>query len=68
MRNHEVFPSKAAVEARRARYTPGCRIELVAMDDPFSKLKPGDQGTVKFVDDAGGIHIDWDGGSSLAAV
>jgi hypothetical protein len=37
------------------------------MDDPYSKLKPGDQGTVSFVDDIGTIHINWDSGSSLGA-
>jgi len=35
------------------------------MNDPYSKLKPGDQGTVSFVDDIGTVHINWDCGSSL---
>lgn len=38
------LPSKAAVEARRARYTPGTRVELTApMDDPYTKLTTGDR-------------------------
>ena len=29
---------------------------------------PGDRGRVFCIDDAGGIHINWDNGSSLAAI
>lgn len=36
-----VFPRKEEVEAVRARYPLGTRVELVSMDDPYSKLKPG---------------------------
>ncbi|MCL1976228.1 MAG: DUF4314 domain-containing protein [Firmicutes bacterium] len=68
MRTNNSLPSKAAVEARRARYQPGCRVELISMDDPYSELKPGDQGTVQCVDSAGTVFIDWDCGSSLGAV
>ena len=62
------FPSKAIIQSLRERYPQGTRIELVQMNDPYTKLIPGDKGTVQFVDDAGGIHINWDNGSSLAAV
>lgn len=51
----------------KEKYPEGSRIELVSMDDPYSKLKAGDKGTVKFVDDAGTVHITWDNGSSLGA-
>jgi hypothetical protein len=40
------FPSKATVERVRAQYPSGCRVELISMDDPYSTLKPGEQGTV----------------------
>lgn len=46
-------------------YTPGTRVILVKMDDPYTKLKPGDKGTVVSVDDIGTIHVNWDSGSSL---
>ena len=46
-------------------YPSGCRVELVSMDDPYTKLEPGDQGTVKFVDDIGTIFVNWDCGSGL---
>ena len=60
------FPSKAALEARRVRYKPGTRVELTdPMDDPYTKLKPGDRATVTGVDGAGDIMCDWDCGSKL---
>lgn len=53
----------------RNMYPPGCRVELEDMEaDPYVKLNPGDLGTVKFVDDAGQIHVSWDCGHSLAMV
>jgi hypothetical protein len=36
------------------------------MNDPYNKkLKPGDQGTVRLIDDIGTIFVDWDCGSTL---
>ena len=58
------FPSKETVLRLKEQYPPGTRVELICMDDPYSKLKPGDQGTVSFVDDIGTVHIR-DCGSSL---
>ncbi len=52
----------------KAKYTAGTRVELISMDDPYSKLKTGDQGTVDFVDDIGTVHVSWDCGSSLGLV
>jgi hypothetical protein len=62
------FPSKAAVDARRARYTKGARVELVSMADPYRKMPAGLRGTVSCVDDTGTVFCDWDNGSSLGAV
>jgi len=61
------FPSKETVQRIRAEFSPGTRVELIRMDDPYAALKPGDQGTVSFVDDIGTVHINWDCGSSLGA-
>lgn len=47
---------------------PGSRVELIHMDDPYSKLKQGDQGTVDHVDDTGTIHVNWDSGSTLGLI
>ena len=38
------------------------------MDDPYSRLKPGDRGTVKSVDDTGTVFVSWDCGSGLGVV
>ena len=46
----------------------GKRIELISTSDPYTELKPGDLGTVDFVDDLGTIHINWDNGSQLGLV
>lgn len=62
------FPRKEIVEAVRARYPKGTRVELVSMDDPYSKLKPGDRGTVNHVDDTGTVFVNWDCGSGLGVV
>ncbi len=62
------FPSKELVATLRKQYPKGARVELVQMDDPYTRLRPGDRGKVEFVDDAGGIHIAWDNGEGLAAI
>jgi len=61
------FPHKEIVLRLREQYPAGTRVELVRMNDPYSKLKPGDQGTVVFVDDIGTVFVNWDCGSSLGA-
>ena len=59
------FPSKETVERLREQYPKGTRVELVFMNDPYTRLKPGDQGEVEMVDDIGTIHVRWDNGSGL---
>ena len=61
------FPPREIVERLRLQYPAGWRVELVSMDDPYARLRPGDQGTVVAVDDIGTVHIDWDNGSGLGA-
>ncbi|MFR2737487.1 MAG: DUF4314 domain-containing protein [[Clostridium] innocuum] len=63
-----VFPRKEVVEAVRVRYPKGTRVALVSMVDPYSRLKPGDRGTVESVDDTGTVHVRWDCGSGLGIV
>ncbi len=68
MRNNG-FPSRATVERVRAQYPVGCRVELVSMNDPYNTtLFPGEQGTVRAVDDIATVMVDWDCGSKLGAV
>lgn len=52
----------------RKMYPKGTRVELIQMDDPYSHLKPGDRGTVRSVDDAATVFVDWDSGSGLGIV
>ena len=63
-----VFPKKEVVEAVRARYPAGTRVALVSMSDPYSRLQPGDRGTVTHVDDTGTVIVRWDCGSGLGVV
>ena len=46
-------------------YKPGTRVMLLRMNDPYTKLRRGDRGTVICVDDIGSIHVAWDRGSTL---
>ena len=52
----------------REDYPEGCTVELVEMCDPYSEMPVGMHGVVQYVDDAGGIHVAWSNGSSLAAI
>jgi hypothetical protein len=63
-----MFMSRGKVEAIKNNYPKGTRVELNYMDDPYAKLKKGDQGNVMFVDDAGTVHIQWDSGSTLGVI
>lgn len=44
----------------------GCRIRFVNSNDPFTKLKDGDMGTILHIDREGIIHVKWDSGSALS--
>lgn len=52
----------------REEYPPGTKVELIEMSDPYRRMPEGLKGTVVHVDDAGGIHINWENGSTLAAL
>jgi hypothetical protein len=46
----------------------GARVELLYCSDPYTRLRPGDRGTVMYVDSLGTVHVSWDNGSSLGLV
>jgi len=46
----------------------GKKIQLVYTDDQYTKLKPGDFGIVRLVDDTGTIHVNWENGSNLGLI
>ena len=58
------------VTAERAfdRSVEGRRVKLVFTSDTFTSLKPGMEGTAKFRDDLGILHVDWDNGVSLGLI
>ena len=61
------FPSRDVVNMLRVKYPKGTRVMLLEMDDP--QAPPiGTKGTVRHVDDAAGIGVNWDNGSNLSAI
>ena len=58
-------PIREVIEHLRQMYPKGTRVELVYMNDPYTKLQPGDRGTVTMVDSLGTVFVDWDCGSGL---
>ena len=55
------------IQELRALYTPGTWIRLIHMDDRQAP-PDGTLGIVKWVDDAGTIHMRWNNGSSLGLI
>lgn len=43
-------------------------LSLIHTDDRFTRLAPGDEGVVTFVDDCGTVHAAWDNGSTLGLI
>ena len=62
------FPSRGQVEFTRSCYPPGTRIMLNNMNDPYAPVSAGAKGTVRYVDDAGGVGVAWDNGRSLSLI
>lgn len=58
---------KSLLDALKQKYPTGCRVELEEMDD-VQAPPIGTRGTVKGVDDTGGIMVNWDSGGSLKAL
>ena len=51
-------------------YPEGTRVRFVRFGepDPYTQLQPGAEGTVRFVDDTGTVHVDWNDGSTLGMI
>lgn len=62
------FLSQEEVKKIKEQYPAGTRIELISMDDPYAPIESGMRGTVKNVDDAGGLQMKWDNGRTLGIV
>ena len=61
------IPSDQELKMVREMYPKGTRVVLLEMDDPQAP-PVGTMGTVRYVDDAAGIGVNWDSGSSLSAI
>ncbi len=59
------YPVRETVEKLRREYPSGTRVRLVSTADPCPDTKPGDTGTVNFVDNTGSVFISFDNGSLL---
>jgi hypothetical protein len=46
----------------------GKRVVLIFMDDQYTDLTSGDEGTIRGVDDIGNILVTWDKGSTLSLI
>ena len=44
------------------------RVRLIYTTDVYTRLQPGDEGTVLRVDDAGTVSIKWDDGTLLGLI
>lgn len=59
-----MISEKALLELRQ-KYPAGTKVVLCEMND-VQAPPSGTVGTVTLVDDAGGVHVSWENGSSLA--
>ena len=57
--------SREQIEALKARYPAGTRVQLDRMDEDPRPIPAGTKGTVIAVDDMGTLHCKFDNGRSL---
>lgn len=60
--------NKKVVEFLREQFPQESRIKLNKMESDPYPVKPGSEGILRYIDDAGQFHVSWDCGSSLALV
>lgn len=54
------------MNVRRER--EGSRVQLIKCTDTWTKIPPGTEGTVEFVDDTGTVFVKWDTGARLGLI
>lgn len=52
----------------KKKYKKGTRVVLHSMSDDPNPIPKGTKGTVEFVDDIGGIFVNWDNGRKLSLI
>ena len=64
---HVLFTWVCEVDGVRGRFERGDRVALEHTDDPHTRLRPGDEGTVtRYAPDLGQLDVSWDSGSTLS--
>ena len=64
---HVLFTWVCEVANVRGRFERGDRVALEHTDDPHTRLRPGDEGTVtRYAPGPGQLDVNWDSGSTLS--
>jgi hypothetical protein len=67
-RDHEASPSGEATPLYARHPLVGKRVRLVRCTDEYTRLTPGEEGVVTFVDALGSVAVKWESGSSLSLI
>ena len=62
------FPNEKQLKSLRERHPAGTMIRLIHMADSIAPIPPGTIGEVRYIDDAGNIHMKWKNGRGLALI
>jgi uncharacterized Zn ribbon protein len=46
----------------------GQKVRAIKIEDPYTEIEAGSEGTITFIDDFGTIHVKWDSGRTLGII